>query len=342
MRTVITRHVTNVSRDDDGRHCQAGYHASVAVGEPDLNLLVALRALLEEANVTHAGERIGMGQSTMSSALARLRAVFQDELLVRVGRDYELTPLARQILPQVQLTLPLLAQALGQEEPFDPALSRRRFSIQLSDYAAIELRALFAVATAAADTVAFDLLRLPSEPTDAERDLLTHDFVVAVPGIGIEVTGFEVFRDDYVVIADRRNPAVASGEISLSDFVSGSHIRCDFGRAHMTPAERRMRELDLRYNVRVTTSSLLSIPMIVRGTDLLGVVPRRLVERNGAMTGTVSVPLPFPAVELIERLWWHPAHAHDVAHTWFRELASAFVASGTIPGPPTPRASTGR
>ena len=65
----------------------------MAISDPDLNLLVALRALLEEANVTRAGERIGMGQSTMSSALARLRTVFQDELLVRIGRDYELTPL---------------------------------------------------------------------------------------------------------------------------------------------------------------------------------------------------------------------------------------------------------
>ena len=74
----------------------------------DLNLLVALRALLEEANVTRAGERISMGQSSMSSALSRLRLQFNDELLVRVGRDYELTPLARLLLPQLQLTLPLI------------------------------------------------------------------------------------------------------------------------------------------------------------------------------------------------------------------------------------------
>lgn len=298
--------------------------------DPDLNLLVALRALLEEENVTRAGERIGMGQSTMSSALSRLRAVFQDELLVRIGLDYELTPLARQILPQVQLTLPLVTQALGREHPFVPETDSRRFTIQLTDYAGIELRPLFALAASAGKGLSFDLLRLPVEPTEANRDLLSHDFVVAVPGIGIEAPSIEIFRDEYVVIADRNNPIVADGSISFEDFMSSKHIRCDFGRAHITPAERRMRELDVRPSYRVTTSTLLSIPLIIGGTDLIGVVPSRLVERSGSSTHTVAVPTPFPTIDLIERLWWHPAHEHDPAHTWFRRTVEKMVNEQTL------------
>jgi len=298
----------------------------------DINLLVALRALLEEANVTRAGERIRMGQSTMSSALARLRAQFEDELLVRVGRDYELTPLARQLLPQVQATIPLIERALGFEQEFDPATTVRTFRIQLTDFAAIELQPLFASIAVETKGVRVDLQRLPTEPTDADRDLLAHDFVVAVPGIGIDVDAIEVFRDEYVVVASRDNPAVAGGEISLADFERLPHIRCDFGRAHLTPAERRMGELDIHYEVRVSTSSLMPIPLIIGGTDLVGVVPSRLVERSGAVTGTVAVPTPFPAVELIERLWWHPSHAHDAGHAWFREKVRAAVAAGRIPG----------
>ncbi|MFH8251206.1 LysR family transcriptional regulator [Microbacterium sp. B2969] len=303
----------------------------MASGDTDLNLLVALRALLEEANVTRAGERIGVGQSTMSASFARLRAVFQDELLVRVGRDYELTPLARQILPQVQRTLPLVAQALGQEEPFDPATTRRTFGIQLSDYAAIELRPLFAQAESLAPGLRIDFLRLPVAPTDAEHDLLAHDFVVTAPGIGIQVESMELFRDEYVVIADRANPVVAGGTISIDDFLESPFIRCDFGRAHLTPVERRLHELDLRPRVRVTTSTLLSIPLIVGGTRLIGLVPRRLVERNAEVTGTVAVPTPFPVVELIQRLWWHPAHEHDAGHAWLRDLAAGWVAGGALP-----------
>lgn len=299
-------------------------------GDTDLNLLVALRALLEEANVTRAGVRIGSGQSTMSSALARLRALFQDELLVRVGRDYELTPLARQILPQIQLTLPLVAQALGQDEPFDPSSSRRTFRIQVSDFSAVVLGPALALARAEAPGIRFDTLRLPAAPTDAMRDLLANDFVVAPPGIGIEVDSMDLFRDDYVVVADRGNPVIAGGTISLEDFLASPFIRCDFGRAHITAAERRMHELDLHPRVRVTTSTLLSIPVTVSGTALIGVVPSRLAADSAAVTGTAAVPTPFPRAELIQRLWWHPAHAHDPGHAWFRALVARCVAEGGL------------
>ena len=67
----------------------------------DLNLLVALDALLQERNVTRAGARIGVSQSAMSSALSRLRRQFDDELLIRVGTRYELTPLAQVLTGRV-------------------------------------------------------------------------------------------------------------------------------------------------------------------------------------------------------------------------------------------------
>lgn len=302
----------------------------MAAVDADLSLLLGLRALLEEANVTRAGERIGVGQSTMSAILSRLRVQFADELLVRVGRDYELTPLARQLLPQVQLTLPLVAQALGQETEFDPATTRRRFRVHLSDYAAVELRPLFALAEAMAPGIRFDFLRLSSDPDSAEHDLLANDFVVLPPGAGIDSPGIELFRDEYVVVADRDNPRVVDGTVSVAALLASPHIRCDFGRSHLTPAERRMRELGLDPQVRVTTSTLLSIPLIVAGTDLLGVVPRRLVERQAAVTGAIAVPTPFPPVELALRLWWHPAHTHDPAHTWLRELAARHVGEGGL------------
>lgn len=299
-------------------------------GGPDLNLLVALCALLEEANVTRAGERIGVGQSTMSTSLARLRVMFQDELLVRVGREYELTPLARQILPRVQRALPLAAQALGQEEVFEPSSTRRVFTLQLSDFGVIELRPLFRLAQLAAPGIRFDFQRLPLEPMDAERDLLGHDFIIGPPGVGIDVESVELFRDEYVVILDRNNPLVLRGEVSFDDLDRGPFIRCDFGGTHLTPAERRMRELDLRPQVRVTTSSLLAIPHIVRGTELIGVVPRRLVTCHGAVSGTVALPTPFEPVELIERMWWHPVHRADAGHSWLRDLTVHAVGSGAL------------
>src|ERR1700755_2208849 len=98
----------------------------MSLGGTDLNLVVALRALLEEGNVTRAGEKIGKSQPAMSTALARLRRHYQDELLVRVGRDYELTPFARALVPSFQQTLSSVELALDTGRRFDPATSQHR------------------------------------------------------------------------------------------------------------------------------------------------------------------------------------------------------------------------
>src|SRR6476646_9084382 len=107
----------------------------MALGGTDLNLLLPLKVLLEEGNVTRAGQRLSLSQPTMSAALARLRRRFDDELLVRSGRDYELTPFARDLLPEVQHAVRLVSAALGVEEEFDPSTSRHTFHLTMSDYA---------------------------------------------------------------------------------------------------------------------------------------------------------------------------------------------------------------
>ena len=107
----------------------------MALGGTDLNLLVQLKVLLEEGNVTRAGQRLSLGQPTMSAALARLRRKFNDELLTRSGRDYELTPLAVELLPEVQRVVRLMSRALQVEESFDPVSSDRTFRMMMSDYA---------------------------------------------------------------------------------------------------------------------------------------------------------------------------------------------------------------
>src|SRR6202042_2066974 len=112
-----------------------GGRASMSLGGTDLNLMVALRALLEEGNVTKAGAKIGKSQPAMSTALARLRRHYQDELLVRVGRDYELPPFAKALAPSVQQTMQSVELALDTGQRFAPLTSRHAFRIDATDYA---------------------------------------------------------------------------------------------------------------------------------------------------------------------------------------------------------------
>lgn len=289
----------------------------------DLNLLIALRALLEEANVTRAGDRIQMGQSSMSTALARLRVQFGDELLVRVGRDYELTPLARLLLPQVQATIPLIEKALGSEPEFSPESSHRTFTLLMSDFAELELKGLFERALDAAPGITLQLLALPPNPTDSQRELLKHDFIAAVPGIGIDGDNAELFTDHYVCLLDPSNPALVDGGLTWEAFTSLPQAACNFGQAHVTPADRRLRELGFAREARLTTSSYMPLPSAIAGTDLVAVVPSRLAARLGPATGTIGVPTPFGRVEIIETLWWHPSHNSDPAHVWLREVLTS-------------------
>ncbi len=286
----------------------------------DLNLLVALRALLEEANVTRAGERIQMGQSSMSSALSRLRLQFGDELLVRVGRDYELTPLARLLLPQVQLTLPLIENALMSQEAFDPKTSTRHFKVMMSDYAAIEIKPRLSHAMNEAPQIRIDVLPLPAEPTDSSRDLVNNDFILAVPGIGIEGESKHLFIDHYVCMIDKNNPALVDGKLSWEAFTALPQAVCDFGQAHRTAADRRLGELGFQRKAHVKTTSFLPMASIVEGTDLVGIVPKRLADRMTGNSSVVGVEAPFGHVEIFETLWWHASHNTDPAHVWLRKI----------------------
>ena len=101
----------------------------------DLNLLVALDVLLTERNVTRAGERLCLSQSAMSSTLARLRHTFDDELLVRVGRQLELTAYAEEIAAPVRQCLQQLDDMLNAKRAFEPSSSSRLFRIAATDYA---------------------------------------------------------------------------------------------------------------------------------------------------------------------------------------------------------------
>jgi len=302
----------------------------MASGGYDLNLLVPLRALLEEANVTRAGQRVQLGQSSMSSALSRLRTVFNDELLVRVGRDYELTPFARLLLPQVQATLPMVERVLANEPEPDPSSTRRTLSIMVTDYGILRLQKAISRVLAQAPGIRIETLPLPERPMESERDLVSNDFVVAVPGIGIDGEHAPLLEDDYVCLLDADNPAIASGTLSLDDFIALPQAVAQFGRQHFTPADRRLRELGLdRSEPRVTASSFLPLLSVVAGTDLVAVVPRVLAERLGPMTGTVGVEPPFGEVAIPLELWWHPSHDADPIHRWFREsLLSEMSAAG--------------
>jgi DNA-binding transcriptional LysR family regulator len=291
----------------------------MAVGGIDLNLLVTLRALLEEENVTHAGVRLGLSQPAMSIALGKLRRHYKDELLVRDGRGYCLTPMAKTLLPSVTESLRLVDAAFGRTEAFLPAKSDQFFSITLSDYAiTVLIEPLLRRVHEQAPMVGLQLSPIPADMQQSDRGMREHDLLVAPMGFAFPGECEVLFRDRFVCIVDPANPRLRDGWLSLEDIGALPHAAASFGHCALNPAERVLEELGVRRRVQVRVVGWLPVPFVVAGTDLVAIVPERLARRVAEPAGVLVVEPPFGNVELIEAAWWHPTRSADPALCWLR------------------------
>ena len=304
----------------------------MALGGTDLNLLLPLKVLLEEGNVTRAGQRLELSQPAMSAALARLRRRFDDELLVRAGRDYELTPLARDLLPEVQHAVRLLQRALELEDEFDPATSDRTFRMAMSDYAIAVVHEPFVrLLGASAPGVRLAIENLGPDARSSDRILLDHDALIAPLGFGFPGESRPLWRDRMVLIVDRGNARLTDGNLSLEDLAELGHAVSSFGPGILTPADRAFGELGIHRHVALQVAGFLPLPFVIEGTDMVAVVPERLARMHLRADGPlVMVEPPFDEVVLAEGYWYASDRLSDPAHRWLfdrldelaRELAT--------------------
>ena len=290
----------------------------MALGGMDLNLLTALQVLLEEGNVTRAGQRLGMSQPAMSVALSRLRRRFDDELLIRQGREYELTPFAVELLPQAQESVRLLKAALMVEEEFDAATSHRVFRLTMSDYAISVIHEhLLASVRDLAPGVRLIIDQLGPDVRTSERVLVDYDILVGPLGYGFPGEARPLWRDRFVCLADRDNPRLRDGKLTLEDLEALPHAVASFGRGNLTAVDRTFGELGLNRRVEVEVAGWLPLPFVIEGTDLVAVVPERLARMHSRPEGQlVFVEPPFGHVVLAEGYSFAPTRLSDPAHKW--------------------------
>src|SRR5580692_10761738 len=154
----------------------------MALGGIDLNLLVVLQALLEESNVTRAGVRLGMPQPAVSNALARLRRHYKDELLQRTGNGYDLTPLARSLLPAVRESTRVIGHTLSPGPARQPPIGDRVFTISLSEYSTTVLgQPLLRRVHELAPDASIQMRIATREVADGDRGLPGCDLRIAPP-----------------------------------------------------------------------------------------------------------------------------------------------------------------
>ena len=293
----------------------------------DLNLLVALDALLTERHVTRAGNRLNLSQSAMSGALARLRHTFGDDLLVPVGRQMVLTPVAEGLVEPVRDILLKIRGTLGSKPQFDPATATRHLSLAVSDYVIEILVAdVLRRARTEAPHITFELRSVgPRAMEDLESGEL--DFLIAPAAYVSTAQPTEVlFEDTYTCVVWSGNRAVGS-TLTVDEYLALGHVVVNVagGEPPSNYDEQFLRRSNLKRRVEISVPTFSLAPQLVIGTGRVTTITTRLAAKYAATLPLRLIELPMAMPPMVEVLQWHKVHEFDPAHHWFRALLKRAV-----------------
>ncbi|WP_433832605.1 LysR substrate-binding domain-containing protein [Actinoplanes sp. CA-015351] len=283
----------------------------------DLNMLTALRALLQERGVTRAGARLGLGQPATSAALRRLRRHFDDPLLVRTGTSYDLSPLASALLGAVEEALAAAESVFLGAHGFRPAASRRTFTVMASDAGIAVLGAPLLSRFGAFVNLRLEFVPLVvDDVADVDATLRAVDAVVMPRGIFAGHPAADLWSDEFVLVVGDRSALTADEvtpeRLSVMEWISSFH-----GPSVLATLEA----WGIRPRVQVVVPSYLAIPLLLAGSDRhVALLQRRVAERLLPLGGVRILPAPDGARGIRMALWWHASRERDPAHLWLRKM----------------------
>lgn len=295
----------------------------------DLNLLVALDALLAERSVTRAAERVGLSQPAMSRALGRLRALFGDRLLVRTASGLVPTPRAEALAPRLRLVLAEVGQIV-RAPAFDPAQLRGTARIGMPDYLSILvlphlLRRLERDAPGLDIALAPPRATTPAELESGDLDLAVGNF----PDVPAGFYGKTLDTDGFACVVRRGHPALAE-PLTLPVFAGLRHALITI-RDDRSPGavDKALARLGLERRIAVRVPNFLAAPLIVAETDLVITLPRRLAQWLAGRADVAVLEPPLDLGTFSIMLLWHERRSDDAEHAWLRAtLASVIGRSG--------------
>lgn len=297
-------------------------HAMNSIAALDLNLLVVFDAILKERNITLAGQRIGLSQPAMSSALGRLRKTFNDPLFVRTGNGMQPTPYAQLLAPPLQHAYELIAGSLQIGADFEPTASTRTFSFYMTDIGeAVFLPRLLGALAVRAPRVKVQVLRIPER--GAHEAMAAGEVDVAIGLFSNLKAGFfqqRLYRDQFVCVLRADHPQAGSA-LTSKQFAALRHaVITTAGTGHEAAVEAAFAEQRLRRRVALTIPHFMAVPIIVAQTDVIVTVPRRLALAFAGYPNVrlIEPPIAFPQFEIKQH--WHKRYHHDQANKWLRRL----------------------
>jgi len=305
----------------------------VNLADVDLNLFHVLHTVLEAGSATGAAKRLNVTQSAVSNALARLRHLTGDPLVVRSTRGLSPTPRAQQIAPLVAAGLSQLRAAVAAEPRFDPATTTQRFTLACSDAEA------FALLPSLVDLFA---TRMPN----ASLGVVTLEYLVASDGlangeidavIGLaravppQCRSHALYEDEIVSVVRKGHPTIRGRTLSIEQYFATPHVVIDlFGRRSSTVRTAVMKVL-ARYGrkpqIALTLPQFSMVALATTRTDCIGGMPRRMAEAMAEILPLRILDCPIPMPKLPVALVWHERTASDPGATFFRASILEAVAA---------------
>lgn len=290
---------------------------------PDLNLLVALDALLTENSVAKAAKRLGLSESAMSRTLTRLREATGDQLLVRAGRVMIPTPRADELRERAR-EVALEARALLHPKPaeLDLAKLERTFTLRVGDgLAEILAIRLIKVTAGSAPNVCLRFAPKPDKEVGPHREGLI-DLEIGVPPADAapELRIQALFHDHFVGVARAGHPLL-DRPITPESYAACSHVVVTRRGKARGLVDAGLAEFHLERKIMAVVTSFPAAVAIAGGTDLVALVPSWFTAKMP--DSLVSFELPVQTTEIVVSQLWHPRLDADPAHRWLRGLVQA-------------------
>ena len=308
----------------------------------DLNLLVALDALLAQGSVTGAAHQLGLSSSAMSRTLARLRKATGDPLLVRAGRGLVPTPHAAALRDRVlALTREVRTVLRPTGEHLDAASLDATFTIRAGEW----FMELISTPLAVAITAAAPCVRLRFAPKpDKDSRLLREGRIDLEIGVSAwsapEVRAQLLFRDRFVGVARNGHPLFAGKKVTAERYAACHHVVASPMGDFSGPVDDALEKLGLRRTVVVVVPGYPDAVRIARTSDLVASVPclclgKAKPAHGVTALGLQSFDLPVQLPEILISAMWHPRMDADPAHRWLRQTVIAFCKKAFSVTPPS-------
>jgi len=295
-----------------------------SLGETNLNLLVALAALIEEANVTRAAARVGVTQSAMSHSLRELRALLGDQLLVRGPRGMLLTPRAEALRGPLRRGLGELERVVAGKVGWSPATEARVFRIGAGDYLSVRLvpplleRLGREAPGVDLDVRAADLPRSAALLESGELDVLTGLGTGDLPGLRRRA----LISDRFACLVRAGHPQLR-GRLDLDLYCRLPHVLISPRGDSGSVVDSALEQLGRRRRVALRVPYFLVAPLVVARSDMILTAPAHLARELAAHYPLQLLPAPLELPGFTLHLIWHERFDDDPAHRWLRDTMVA-------------------